>query len=279
MKYAFFQGCLIPYRVPHYANSARKILATLGIELVDLDFGCCGSQILESRNRDLWLAVAARNIALAERHHLDILALCGSCSSTLSRIKWLLENNPENSFAVNKVLEKIGLEFNGKSKIIHILKLLTDEIGISKLKESIRRELDLKAAFQHPCQAYRPAGIMDLSREAVKEMLAAFVSDIVEIDTCCGETLITSDEDLCIRLLKQNLNSVKNEESDIIITACANCQMTYDVNQTGLKSKNEISKSVPSILLTQALGMAMGYGYSEMEFHQNLIKADPDIFP
>ena len=99
MKYAFYQGCLIPYRIPYYETSARKILTEIGIELVDLDFGCCGSQILESRNHGLWLAVAARNIALAEKHDLDILTLCGSCTSTLSRVKRLLETEMEKAGA------------------------------------------------------------------------------------------------------------------------------------------------------------------------------------
>jgi len=278
MKYAFYKGCLIPYRIHYYESSARKILTDFGIELVDFDFGCCGSQILESRNHDLWLAVAARNIALAEKYNLDILTLCGSCTSTLSRVKWLLENDRGKNDLVNGVLDRLGLEFKGTSKIVHILKLLVEEIGINKLKGFIKKELDLKAAFQHPCQVYRPERQMNVSMGGVKELLAVFLPDVYEMDTCCGESLIATDQDLCINILKQNLSSVKAEGSDIIITACGNCQMTYDVNQKSLKNKNEIKRTVPSLLISQALGIAMGYGYSEVGLSQNLIKVDPDIF-
>jgi len=277
MKYAFYKGCLVPYQIPYYERSATKVLTDFGVELTDLDFGCCGSQILESRNHDLWLGVAARNIALAEKYDLDILTLCGSCTSTLSRVKWLLENDREKRNAVNGVLDRLGLEFKGKSKIVHILELLVQEIGIKKMKGFMKKKLDLKATFQHPCQVYRPDRQMDVNRGDVKELLAVFLPNVCEMDTCCGETLIANDPDLCINILKQNLRSVKAEGSDIIITACGNCQMTYDVNQKSLKNKDEIKRTVPSLLITQVLGIAMGYGYPELGLSQNLIKVDRDF--
>ena len=98
------------------------------------------------------------------------------------------------------------------------------------------------------------------------------------MDACCGETLIATNQDACIGILKKNLETCLAEDVDIIVTACGNCQMTYDVNQMGLKVKDEITKALPSFPITQALGIAMGYGYDELEFRQNLIKIDNKIF-
>ena len=40
--YALFLGCTIPARQPNYELSARKALAKLGVELVDLpNLTCC----------------------------------------------------------------------------------------------------------------------------------------------------------------------------------------------------------------------------------------------
>jgi len=276
MKYALYKGCLASYRIPHYERSARYVLAGLGGGRMVQENGCCGSQILESRNSDLWLGIAARNIAMAEKYDLDLLTLCGSCTSTLSRVKGLLENNSEKAIAINKILGKIGLEFQGKSRIVHILKLLAEEISISELKGFIKDKLNVKAAFQHPCQVYRPERIMNFNRDAVSDLLELFLADVYEMDACCGETLIASDHDVCLSILKQNLDRILKERSDMIITACGNCQMTYDVNQTGLKNRNEIYETVPSLLVTQALGLAMGYGHSDLGLSQNLIKLDLD---
>lgn len=272
MKYALFSGCLIPYRLSYYEISARRILTNLGIELVDLDFGCCGSQMLESRNEDLWLAVAARNLTLAESKNIDILTLCGSCTNTLSRAKQLMESDAKKAENVKEILKKTGIEFKNEAKIIHILKLLAEEIGIGKLKKHIRKNLDLKVALQHPCQIYRPAGIMNFGKDAVKDFASCFISDVFHLDACCGETLIATNQDACINILKQNLQTCLAKDASIVITACGNCQMTYDVNQMGLKVKDEITRTLPSLTITQALGVAMGFGDDELGLRRNLIK-------
>ena len=278
MKYTFFMGCIIPYRISYYEISARRVLTNLGIELVDLDFGCCGSQILESRNEDLWLAVAARNLALAERENLDILTLCGSCTNTLSRAKQIMESDAEKAENVKRILNKIGIVFKNERRVIHILKLLVEEIGIGKVKQYIKKNLDLKVALQHPCQIYRPAEIMNFGRDAVEDFASSFISDVFPVDSCCGETLIATNQDLCISILQQNLETCFAEDVSMILTACGNCQMTYDVNQMGLKVKDKIIKALPSLTITQALGLAMGYGYDELGLRQNLIKINAGIF-
>lgn len=274
MKYALFKGCIIPYRLSYYEISARRVLAILGIELVDLDFGCCGSQMLESGNEDLWLAVAARNLALAERENVDILTLCGSCTNTLSRARQLMKSDMDKALHVKRILRKIGIEFKNKTRVLHILKLLAGETGIGKVHKHIRKNLDFKVALQHPCQIYRPAEIMNLGKDAVKDFVSSFISEVFYLDDCCGETLIATDQGLCISILKQNLKACHAKGVNVIVTACGNCQMTYDVNQMGLKVKDEIIKALPSLTITQALGIAMGFGYDELGLRQNLIKVD-----
>lgn len=278
MRYALFRGCIIPYRISYYEISARRVLTNLGIELVDLDFGCCGSQILESRNEDLWLAVAARNLGVAEKENLDIITLCGSCTNILSRAKLLMESDAEKAENVKRILNRIGIVFKNERRVIHILKLLVEEIGIEKLKQSIKKKLDLKVALQHPCQIYRPAEIMNFGRDAVEDLASSFISDVFPVGSCCGETLIATNQDLCIGILKQNLETCFAEDANIIVTACGNCQMTYDVNQMRLKAKDEITRALPSLPITQALGIAMGYGYDELGLWQNLIKINAGIF-
>ena len=67
MKYAAFWGCLVPTRAPGTESSMRHLADTFGFEFVNLPFVCCPSQAgVRIIDRDSWLAIAARNIALAE---------------------------------------------------------------------------------------------------------------------------------------------------------------------------------------------------------------------
>ena len=75
-KFALFLGCNIPVRVKSYETSSRAVFGKLGVELVDIpEFNCCGYP-LRNIDRKAFVLSSARNLALAERQGLDMLALC-----------------------------------------------------------------------------------------------------------------------------------------------------------------------------------------------------------
>jgi len=84
-KFLLFLGCVIPYRLPSYEVSARKVLGKLGVELVEMpDFNCCGFP-MDPIDHELALTLAARNLSLAEQEGLNILTLCNGCFGTLNK--------------------------------------------------------------------------------------------------------------------------------------------------------------------------------------------------
>ena len=92
-KYLIFLGCAIPYRVSAYEISARKILAKLGVELVEMpEFNCCGLP-LDPVSHETMLILAARNLALAEQQGLNILTLCPGCAGTLKKVNKILKED------------------------------------------------------------------------------------------------------------------------------------------------------------------------------------------
>lgn len=83
-RYAIFLGCTIPARQPNYELSARKALAKLEIELVDLpNMTCCCPPPVQSIDLEASLAVAAYNLCLAEEAGLNIVTLCSGCFESL----------------------------------------------------------------------------------------------------------------------------------------------------------------------------------------------------
>ena len=95
MRFAFFQGCQIPARVPQYAEATRAVCGKWDIELVELTaFNCCG---YPARNIDqhAFLLSAAKNLAAAETEGLDMLVMCKCCYGALKR--------PNTSWAKTRV--------------------------------------------------------------------------------------------------------------------------------------------------------------------------------
>ena len=95
-RFAFFPGCLIPARHPAMEMAIRETLPKLGIEIVDLEgTSCCPDPIyFKSKDKVAWLAVAARNLCMAEEQGLDIFTNCSGCTATLSETYHLLQEDP-----------------------------------------------------------------------------------------------------------------------------------------------------------------------------------------
>jgi heterodisulfide reductase subunit B len=77
----------------------------------------------KSKDKLDWLAVFARNLCLTEEKGLDIFTNCSGCTATLSETYHLLEDE-ERRDKVNDCLKKIGKEYKGTIRVMHIVRLL-----------------------------------------------------------------------------------------------------------------------------------------------------------
>ena len=131
----------------------RSALPPLGLELVDLDgASCCPDPIyFKSKDKLSWLAVAARNLALAEEQGLDVVTNCSGCTATLSEASHLLEDAALRS-QVNDRLARIGRQYAGTSRVRHVVTLLRDVAGHEAIRKSVVRPLEgLKVAIHYGC--------------------------------------------------------------------------------------------------------------------------------
>ena len=91
-RYAHFWGCYIPNRLPHMEKATRAVLAALGVEVLDLDgFTCCPEKsMIKNAGHDDWLAIAARNLDIAEEAGVapPPLRSFGATSCSRSRASW-----------------------------------------------------------------------------------------------------------------------------------------------------------------------------------------------
>jgi heterodisulfide reductase subunit B len=159
MKISIFTGCVIPIKYPGMEVAMRYLASKLGIELVDVKFGCCPAPIgLKGVHFDAWLALAARNLCLTEEKGLDVVTLCAGCTNTLRETNHILAQDEKKRLFVHRILNRLGKKYQGNMNIYHLPDLLSQGEMLDRLEEAVVRPLTgLKVGTHYGCHYYRPA--------------------------------------------------------------------------------------------------------------------------
>ena len=265
MKYAYYPGCSLEKTQRGYDESVRAVFKALDQELVEIDdWNCCGATMYMSVKETVSLAVSARNLALAERTGLDILAPCSSCFTTLSKTNRILNQNPEMHRDVNEALAEGGLSYSGKVKVRHPLDILMNDIGLEAVRAKLQRNLNgLKIAPYYGCQIVRPDKTFDDRENPVllDRLFSACGGDVVYFPMklrCCGGMLMTTFEETALKLNKELLECATDNGADVMVTTCPLCHMNLEAYQGKINSYYKTTFNVPIIYFTQLLGIAFG---------------------
>ncbi|MFX1602493.1 MAG: heterodisulfide reductase-related iron-sulfur binding cluster, partial [Promethearchaeota archaeon] len=210
MRFAFFPGCTMAYRLPFAEKSIRMVAAPLGVELVDLPFTCCPEPNgVRSFSDEAWLVFAARNIALAEEKELDILTGCAGCHESLTMAKHEIDKEPSKREIVNQKLSEIGMEYKGTSSIIHLHQLLHDRVGIEEIEKKVVRQVPMRVVTHSGCHLLRPEEILrvDCAEAPVKldglvEGLGMEALEYMDKTMCCGAGVRGQASDTSFAILK-----------------------------------------------------------------------------
>jgi heterodisulfide reductase subunit B len=285
-KYALFLGCTIPARQPNYELSARKALAKLDIELVDLDnMTCCCPPPVQSIDLTTSQAVAAYNICLAEEAGLDIVTLCTGCFESLAMTNTALKKDEELREKVNKILSNVGKEFKGTIEVKHFLQVLTEDVGLERIKESIVKPLGkLKVAPFYGCHALRPSELLEFDDperpHLLEDLLAAIGAESVQYRNklkCCGGLLRGYDDDLALSLARDKLINTTKAGADCIGTLCPFCFVALDIGQIQVKSKYNEVYDMPVLHYSELLALALGVAPEELALRSHKVKTDKII--
>lgn len=262
--------------------SVREVLPHFDIELVNLkNFSCCGKPI-KSVNEMLTLTLSARNLAIAEKEGLDVLAPCPMCHLALSNCKRILDTDPEMNERVNKFLEDEGLKYTGTANIIHTVELLHNVIGIDKIKEKVKKPFkDLKVATHYGCHLFRPSEVgrpVDSENpqemENILEAIGAKPMSYPEKLDCCGGLLTANLPDSALTKTGQKLQKVQEQGFDVFIDVCPWCHRQYDAKQTKAGETVAAKLDVPVLYLTQLLGLSLGISKDKLGLNLNLSPID-----
>lgn len=280
-KFLFFLGCLIPYRLPSYEVSARKVLGKLGVDLVEMpEFNCCGFPVAPV-DYELALSLAARNLCLAEQQNMTVMTLCNGCFGTLNEANKVLKEDKMLRDKINSNLQQIGMEFKGTNNIKHLVHILTEDVGLEKLKEFVKSPLTGLRVAQHTgCHLLRPSkniGHSDNPEDPIilKKLISVTGAECLDYEDeteCCGNTVIGVNEEIPFKISKEKLEHVKASGAQVLVTVCPSCHMMYDFNQPRIEKAFNVSFNLPVLHYTQLLGLAMGLKPEELMLSENRVK-------
>jgi heterodisulfide reductase subunit B len=279
MKLALQRCCGTSIYLKQYESSTDAVLKALGVEIVDIkQFSCCGYPLKNFRYR-AYLLSSARNLALAEKEHLNIMTMCNCCYGSLKHADQIMKDHPSERKEINIVLNREGLEYAGGVTVRHVLDILFTEIGIEGIRKKIRKELGgLKIATHYGCHLLRPRQVAQFDNPAAP----AKFDDLVEVTgaksiswpeklECCGSPLWGINDELSLDLTERNILDAKRSGADFLCVACPFCQLQFDRVQRILHSRRGTKETLPSILYTQLIGLALGIDGKTLGIDKNEI--------
>jgi heterodisulfide reductase subunit B2 len=265
VKYAYYPGCSLEKTQRGYDESVREVFKTLGQELIEIeDWNCCGATVYMSVKETVSLAVSSRNLALAEKMGLDILAPCSSCFTVLSKTNRILNEMPEMHKDVNEALREGGLNYSGRTQVRHPLDILMNDIGIDTITQKLKKNLNgLKIAPYYGCQIVRPDKTFDdrenpmLMDKLFKKCGGEMVYFPMKV-RCCGGMLMTTFEETALKLNKELLACAQENGADVIVTTCPLCHFNLEAYQDQINEAYGTKFNSPVLYFTQLLGIVLG---------------------
>ena len=265
MKYTYYPGCSVTATANLYQESIDAIAPKLGIELEELDdWNCCGATAYMSVKELMSFAISARNLALAEPFHRDVVTPCSACYLVLNKTNQYFNEYPELRKKLGQALEAGGLSYSGNLRVRHLLDVVFNDVGPDKLASLVTKKLDgLKVAPYYGCQIVRPEMGFDdpddpQSMDRLIESVGAEVVSYPMKTKCCGASLMGTEEELALRLCCELLRNAEEAGAHCLVTVCPLCQLNLDVYKRKVNSLCGTKYELPVLYFTQLIGLALG---------------------
>jgi heterodisulfide reductase subunit B len=264
MRYAFFPGCSMESTAEDFKMSTLAVAKALGIQLEEIpDWTCCGSTPAHATDALLAASLPARNLAIAESMGLEVVTCCAACYSRLAAANLAISSDPKLRA---EVADAIGTDYSGGVRVRHFLQVLSDDVGISEIRESVVKGLGgIKVACYYGCLLTRPKELSILSDpedpQLMEKMLAAVGAEPIEWPfktECCGASFSITRTDTVKRLSGEILRMAKQSGAECIAVACPLCQTNLDLRQSDIEAASGEKIGLPVFYFTQLIGLALG---------------------
>lgn len=265
LRYLYFPGCKMEPLLPEYDRATRAVMARLDIALDNTEINCCGYPV---RDIDFTAAMVsgARILAMAAQKKIAVMTPCKCCYGNLKWADFWMRQNKELRDRVNGLLKADGLQWSEGIIVHHLLTVLSQDATLERLKKRITHPLNgIRLAAHYGCHALRPGDVTRFDNplaptifEKVIEAAGAVAVQWPLRLECCGQPLWDKNRNLSLALMTRKLADALESGAQALITACTYCQLQFDkAHDDQFRAKADCPE-LPSILISQLLGIAMG---------------------
>jgi heterodisulfide reductase subunit B len=284
--YAYFPGCTLKAGSIGYEQSTKAVSKALGLELIELeDWNCCGATAYSSIAEVTAFCMSGRNLALAEKTGLNLVAPCSACYTVLKKTDSYLKEYPKLKSQVSQALAAGGLTYQGGVRVRHFAEVLVNDVGSEAIRVKQQKSLEgLKVAIYYGCQMLRP--MLDFDHPEFPRSLDGLVKSLGAEPVyfplkarCCGGSQILSRENLALELIQKLLFCAADNGAQCIVTVCPLCQTNLDAYQSRINQRFKTDYHLPVLFLPQLIGVALGIEPQSLGLKTNIVSSRKVLAP
>lgn len=288
MRYPYYPGCAMEGTGRAFEESLVAVLGAFDVRLDELEeWNCCGASAADSIDEVRGAALAARNLALAEKAApgdgaVQLLTPCAGCYRALLLAQRALRDGRGLRPKLVRALEAVGLPYRDRVRVRHALDVLATEIGPERIGGAVVRPLSgLRVACYYGCLLVRPEATFDDQRDptSMDHLLRAAGAEPIDwpLKTrCCGGSCYGADpfsgttHQGALTLSHAILREAKRRGADAIATACPLCQFNLEAFQGEMERRFGTPLDLTVGYVTQFLGLALGLDERALGIHRML---------
>lgn len=276
MQVGYYPGCSLESSAKEFDLSIRAIFQAMEVSLKEIpDWNCCGASPAHYLNEELAMALPYRNLVNAEEACLEqVLSPCPACYSHLKHIHEEISKDPHLAERLEAI---VGKRYGSGVASKHLLDFLKEDIGLERLKSSVKSPLNgLKVVSYYGCLTRLPGVKIDdmenpiLMDEIVEAMGGESVNWSHKTE-CCGASLSVSRTEIALRLVRSILEAAQEKGAECIAVVCPLCQSNLDARQGDINKKYGTSYQIPILYLPQLIGLAQKLGYTQLGLDRLII--------
>ena len=212
-----------------------------------------------------------------------MVTVCSACLTVLNKANRYMAENSELRQTISEALAVVGLEYHNGSRTRHFLDVLVNDIGLEAIaNKAVNSLAGLRVAPYYGCQMSRPYGDFD-DQEFPTSMDRLFIrlgAEIVPFPLkarCCGGMLMSTNEEIALRLVRDLLACAVEHGAQVMATACPLCHINLEAYQDKINASFGASYGLPIVYFTQLLGVALGLPKKDLGLGMELIPTE-EIF-
>lgn len=282
MKVSYYPGCSLEATARSYNNSTRQVCDALNVELADVpDWVCCGSSAGLKMSRLLSLSLAAKNLAQAEKQDMEeVLVPCPFCFRRLVSAQQEIREDPTSGQFIQETIEA---ELTGKLKLRNLLGFMRQTVGLETIRAKTSKPLKgLKVIPYYGCYMVKPPQVTCFddpeNPTSMDDILTALGADVLDWDfktECCGASLSLTKTETVLSLSGRLLKEAVWRGAEMIVVACQLCHSNLDMRQGEIWKREKQDYRIPTLYLTQLMGLAFGLSPKELGLEKHLVDPIP----